>query len=66
MNAAELVRLRDLIEEDMLPLWLKSELETNAEDIVSKLENGIPVTFEGPEGQEITIEAEKKKKHAAA
>ena len=54
MGVAELIRLKDLMDESRLPLWLKKELENNREDILKRLRKGESVTLIG-DGEEITI-----------
>ncbi|HYU47222.1 MAG TPA: hypothetical protein VEK84_13715 [Terriglobales bacterium] len=55
---SRLGELADFINEDLLPLWLRDQLIARRDEILKQLkENGQGTfTFEGPNGQEISLE----------
>lgn len=58
--------LADLIQEDLLPLWLREEIKRNREHILQDLDQKGCVTLRGPEGDEVTIKATGSPKTASA
>src|SRR5205807_8987283 len=63
-SVSELNKLAELVELDSLPVWLRQEIESKKEVILSKLQTEGVVVLEGPQGQQVTIRT--KQKAAAA
>lgn len=60
-----LSQLADLIQEDSLPAWLKSEIKDKQAEILEGLKTQGFFKLFGPDGEEITLEAEQEKPEKA-
>jgi hypothetical protein len=52
--------LVEMIEAGTIPQWLRNEIFAKRAEIAVALENGSSFTLHGPEGESVTIHAEKQ------
>jgi hypothetical protein len=55
-----LSRLVDMIERGTVPTWLRNEIVSKREQIANALRDGGEIELNGPNGDRVTIRAEKQ------
>lgn len=66
MNASEISRLAELIEQDSVPLWIREQLQQNYQEIIAMLDSKGEVTLTGPTGEQFVMKKQTVDGEAAA